>query len=74
MCGILDCYKFNCVMLFYLQRNVLKINYKNLQNVKFVIQNFLDGCVNFYYDYLYYLFSRLKSWNGVCSSGCCFSN
>lgn len=34
-------------MLFALQRNVLKINYKNLQNVKFVIQNFLDGIVNF---------------------------
>ena len=47
MCGILDCYKFNCVMIFALQRNVLKINYKNLQNVKIVIQNFLDGIVNF---------------------------
>lgn len=47
MCGILDCCWFNCVMLFNLQRNVLKINYKNLQNVKFVIQNFLDGIVNF---------------------------
>ena len=47
MCGILDCYKFNCAMLFGLQHNVLKINYKNLQNVKFVIQNFLDGIVNF---------------------------
>ena len=47
MCGILDCCEFNCVMLFYLQRNVLKINYKNLQNVKIVIQNFLDGIVNF---------------------------
>ena len=47
MCGILDCYKFNCVMRFALQYNVLKINYKNLQNVKIVIQNFLDGIVNF---------------------------
>ncbi len=47
MCGILDCCEFNCVMLFCLQRNVLKINYKNLQNVKIVIQNFLDGIVNF---------------------------
>ena len=53
MCGILDCCWFNCVMLFYLQRNVLKINYKNLQNVKFVIQNFLDGIVNFCYFYIY---------------------
>ena len=47
MCGILDGCEFNCVMLFGLQRNVLKINYKNLQNVKFVIQNFLDGIVKF---------------------------
>ena len=47
MCGILDCCWFNCVMLFGLQRNVLKINYKNLQNVKIVIQNFLDGILNF---------------------------
>ena len=40
-------------MLFALLRNVLKINYKNLQNVKFVIQKFLDGIVNFCYFYIY---------------------